>query len=131
MSPVTAFLLGLALTMGTVFLALFYLKSPLQVILTDLCGTVERARFWTAFSNATLFLVPLALALGRQPGAGGAPSPVFAISDQIESAVVGLIISIVTLGVVLSWHISQNQTAHSAKNRSTPRGDSQANAEAI
>jgi len=44
---------------GVVFLALLYLRSPLQLILTDLCGTVERRRFWTAFSNITLFLVPL------------------------------------------------------------------------
>ena len=130
MSPVTAFLLGLALTMGTVSLALFYLRGPLQVILTDLCGTVERARFWTAFSNITLFLFPFALALGHQPAVGVQyQSTVFAISDQLESAVVGLIISVVILGVVLSWHISRDQIAHSAKEINNPRSGSQTSAE--
>jgi len=71
MSPVTAFVTGLLLTMGLVFVALLYLRNPLQAILTDLCGTVERARFWTAFSNITLFFVPLALALNRRPLPGG------------------------------------------------------------
>jgi len=105
MSPVIAFGTGLAVTMGVVFLALLYLRSPLQVILTDLCGTVERARFWTTFSNITLFLVPFALALNHQPTAGGTKSLVFEISDQIESAVIGLIISVMVLGMVLSRFI--------------------------
>jgi hypothetical protein len=117
MSLVTAFLLGLTLTMATAFLALFYLRGPLQLLLTDLCGTVERARFWTAFSNVTLFLVPFALALGHQPVAGG-QAIVFAISDQIQSAVIGLIVSVVILGVVLSWHI-----ANPPKPINTPRTD--------
>jgi len=91
--------------MGVVFLALLYLRNPLQVVLTDLCGTVERAKFWTAFSNITLFLTPLALALYRKPAIDGSEPTVFAISDQIESAIIGLIISVVILGVILSWHI--------------------------
>jgi len=103
--------------MATAFLALFYLRGPLQLLLTDLCGTVERARFWTAFSNVTLFLVPFALALGHQPVAGG-QAIVFAISDQIQSAVIGLIVSVVILGIVLSWHI-----ANPPKPINTPRTD--------
>jgi hypothetical protein len=109
MTPVTVFLTGLALTMGVVFLALMYLRSPLLAVLTDLCGTVERAQFWTAFCNITLFLIPFVLALDQKPEALGNPPTVFAISDQIESAIKGLIISVVILGVILSWHISRSR----------------------
>jgi hypothetical protein len=115
MTPVTVFLAGVVATTGIVFLVLWYLRSPLQVILTDLCGTAERARFWTAFSNVTLFLVPFALALNSQPAAGVAQSSVFAISDQIESAVIGLVISVVILGMVLSWHISRSHVIQNSK----------------
>ena len=109
MTPVFVFLTGLGLTMGVVFFALLYLRNPLQVVLTDLCGTVERARFWTAFANITLFLTPLAVALDRKPAIDGTQSAVFAISDQIEFALIGLIASVVVLGMILSWHISRTR----------------------
>ena len=48
MNEALVFLVGLAATMGVVLVALVYLKNPLQNILADLCGTTERARFWTA-----------------------------------------------------------------------------------
>ena len=115
MTPVIVFLAGLVLTMGIVFLALLYLRHPLFVVLSDLCGTVERAQFWTAFSNITLFLIPFALALDHKPAAGGNQFTVFAISDQIESAIVGLIISVVILGMILSWHISRSRVPFTPK----------------
>lgn len=131
MNPVTAFVVGMAVTMGVVFLVLFYLKNPLQVILTDLCGTAERARFWTAFSNITLFLIPFVLALDHRPSPAGIQSSVFAISDQIESAVEGLIVSTMILGIVLSWHISRSQLSKTLKGVDSQRSGSQTNRGAI
>jgi hypothetical protein len=107
MNPVIMFSIGIALTMALVFLALWYLRNPLQVVLTDLCGTVERARFWTAFCNVTLFLIPFALALNNKPPLVDTQSMIFAISDQLEAAIGGLIIAIVILGIILSWHIAR------------------------
>jgi hypothetical protein len=115
MSREIAFLVGLVATMGIVFLALLYLRNPLQVILTDLCGTVESARFWTAFSNIIVFLVPLVLALDHQPPPNGIESSVFVICGQIESAITGLIVSIVIVGLVLSWHISRIPQSRASK----------------
>jgi hypothetical protein len=131
MIPVKAFLAGLGLTMGVVFLVLLYLRRPLQCILTDLCGTVDRARFWTAFSNITLFLVPFVLALDHQPTLYGDQSSVFLISSQIESAIEGLIISTVILGIILSWHISRTQAHISAKGSETRQGGAQGRPAAI
>jgi hypothetical protein len=105
MNPVTAFLVGIALTSGTVLLALQHLRGSLQLILTDLCGTTERAKFWTAFSNLTLFFVPFALALDHQPKADSLRPAAFVIGDQIESAVIGLVASLVFLGFILSRFI--------------------------
>src|SRR6267154_2371281 len=101
MSPEIGFVVGLIVTMGIVFLALLYLRNPLQVLLTDLFGAVDRARFWTAFSNVVFFLVPLVVALDHQPAPNGIESSVFVISSQIESAVTGLIVSVVIVGLVL------------------------------
>jgi hypothetical protein len=125
MNPVIGFVFGLIVTMGVVFLVLLYLRNPLQAILKDLCGTDERARFWTAFSNTVVFLVPLALALDHQPAANGTESSVFVISGQIESAVMGLIVSVMAVGMVLSWHISRNKFSTVSRGEDTPQGSSQ------
>jgi len=58
MSAATVFLVGLGATTCVVLTALLYMRKSLQIILADLCGTSDRARFWTTFSNITLFFVP-------------------------------------------------------------------------
>ena len=120
MTEVLVFLVGLAATMGVVLVALLYLRNPLQILLTDLCGTKDRARFWAAFSNITLFLVPLALALDHQPDANGKQAAIFEISNQIESATLGLVVSIVVMGVILSTYISRVNSIRVAKGNDAP-----------
>lgn len=115
MSTVIVFLTGLTATMGVVIAALLYLRNPLQIILTDLCGTADRARFWTAFSNITLFFVPLALALDHQPDAYVKKAAIFEISGQIECATIGFVISVVVMGVILSTYISRLSSMRVAK----------------
>jgi hypothetical protein len=115
MNAVMVFLVGLAATMGVVLIALLYLRNPLQILLSDLCGTPDRARFWTAFSNVTLFLVPLVLALDHQPDANAKQAAIFAISGQMESATIGFVISVVVMGFVLSTFISRANLNRAAK----------------
>jgi len=107
MNAVMVFVAGLAVTVGVVLVALLYLRNPLQILLTDLCGTAGRARFWTAFSNITLFLVPVALALDHQPDANSTRAAIFEISGQIESATIGFVVSVVVMGIILSTYISR------------------------
>jgi len=115
MNVAIVFLAGLATTMGVVFVALLYLRNPLQKILTDLCGTAERAHFWTVFSNITLFLVPFVLALNHDSETGAPQASVFAISSQIEYAIAGFVVAVVVLGFVLSIFISRTNPISAAK----------------
>jgi hypothetical protein len=115
MNAVTVFLIGLAATMTVVLVALLYLRNPLRIVLTDLCGTPDRARFWTAFSNVTLFLVPLVLALDHQPDANAKQAAIFAISGQMESATIGFVVSVVVMGFILSTFISRADSNRVAK----------------
>jgi hypothetical protein len=115
MTAVTVFLVGLAATMGVVLVALLYLRNPLQILLTDLCGTPARARFWNAFSNITLFLVPLAPALDHQPDANAKQAAIFAMSGQLESATIGFVISVIVMGFILSTYISRVDSVRVAK----------------
>jgi hypothetical protein len=117
MIAVTVFLSGIVMTLGIVAIALRYLKSPLEIVRTDLCGTRDRARFWTAFSNVTLFLVPFVIALGTRPTAGNWQSSVFEISSQIECAVIGFIVSVLFLGLILSRYIPRTRSVKLEQDR--------------
>jgi hypothetical protein len=59
MSPVAVFLVGILITAVSSCAVVWYLKPSLQGILVDLCGTAERAAFWTAFSNVTIGVAAL------------------------------------------------------------------------
>ena len=104
MNAAWLFASGLVVTIAVSALTLAYLRRPLLRILVDLCGTEDRAGFWLAFSNVTLTLVPLIFALNYRPE--NQPL-IFAISSQLERALVGLTGSVVVLGLVLSRFISR------------------------
>ncbi len=102
-----AFFVGSTITMGIVLVVIWYLRKPLQAILTELCGKPERARFWSAFSHVTLFLIPFIAVLSRGPDLPFRQSVVFAICEQLRAGMMGLVGSVVTLGVVLSVYIAR------------------------
>ena len=88
----------------------WYLKPSLQGILLDLCGTAERAAFWTAFSNVTIGLTPLIFAMHYRP-TDPRTSAVFDIGSQLELALAGLLVSVVVLGFVLNRFIIKQPAA--------------------
>jgi len=107
MTTATTFLLGSAIAMGIVLVVIWYLRKPLEAILTELCGKTERARFWSAFSHVTLFLIPFIAVLNRGPELPFRQSGVFAICEQIKAGITGLVGSVLALGVVLSVYIAR------------------------
>lgn len=109
MSPVATFLIGLAITLAISLTAVVYLRSHLQRILTDLCGTATRASFWTAFSNVSLVLVPLVFALFVRPDGGEDATAVFEISRQLRWALIALVLTVLVLGRTLSRSIRRQE----------------------
>jgi len=107
---------GVTVTFITSLLVVAYLRSPLRAILTDLCGTVERANFWLAFSNVTLVLVPLSFALSNQPQMDAIRPVALEVSTQLRMAFIGLAITVVILGIVIGGFIPrvrpQTSTGH-------------------
>jgi hypothetical protein len=106
MSADWVFLGGLVLTIALCAAAVRYLKAPLLKILVDLCGSENRAAFWVAFSNIVLLSVPTIFALRSYPSENSRAGAVFAISDQLQSGLIGLAVSVVVLGLVLSHFIA-------------------------
>ncbi len=98
MNNVSLFLCGLGATVLASLLVVFYLHSHLRSILIDLCGTVERAKFWAAFTNVAFLLVPLIFALNFSPEFGPR-SAVLQIAAQLKAALIGLVVAVLVVGL--------------------------------
>ena len=96
---------GLAITLVTSVSVVIYLKSSLQKILAELCGSPERAAFWTSFSNVALTVVPVIFAMQYHPETRGTSSVVFELADQLKWGLIGVVLSITLLAWVLSRFI--------------------------
>jgi hypothetical protein len=101
MSPTGVFLLDLVLTVIFSIGLLSYLNKHLRILLVELCGTAERARFWLAFSNVALILVPLILALDYRPEIGPGKVVIFEVAAQLKYALIGLALTLGALAIVL------------------------------
>src|SRR5712692_4821928 len=111
MSETTLFLSGVAVALLVSMAVVIYLRPHLYTILRDLCATPERAAFWTAFSNVTISLVPLIFAMQYRPMVEKGTPVVFEIGTQVKWALIGLIVSVVILGFVISRFIPRAQAS--------------------
>jgi hypothetical protein len=81
--------------------AVVSLKRPLAHLLSELCGTTQRAEFWARYTNIMLFITPL---LGVIMFGRNMPSPeinfIF-LKESFRSALFGLFIALVIIGFQL------------------------------
>jgi hypothetical protein len=80
-----------------------YLRPFLHRILLDLCGTEDRARFWTAFSNIMLLGMPLIFALNYQPAAENTEELFFELARKLSGNLGGLLVALIGIGFVVSF----------------------------
>ena len=103
MSASNLFLAGMGITLLISLTTVTYLMSPLRKILTDLCGTRERADFWLAFSNVALMLTPLIFAASCTPDPSG--NLVIEVATQLKWSFIGLLTALMITGWVISRFI--------------------------
>jgi hypothetical protein len=58
MSPLSLFLIEVGIAVLSSTLVVAFLTRPLRRLLVDACGSVERANFWVAYSDAMIELRP-------------------------------------------------------------------------
>jgi hypothetical protein len=128
MSSVAIYVATLVVTMICSLAVVLLLRPALHRLLVDLCGTENRAAFWTAFSTVALLLAPLLGAMHRRPEAGG--DPAFALAAQLEWALGGLLAAVLLVGAVLARSIvafeHQRDAARRADARAELRGEGRA-----
>jgi hypothetical protein len=109
MSPTLVFVTGVVLSVSVSLGAVAYVRSALHSLLVELCGTPERAKFWLAFSNITLVLVPLIFALACEPETGPGKNVIFEMAAQLKYVLVGFVVPLTTIALILSRFIPRNQ----------------------
>ena len=107
MGEITSYLIGVGVTLMVSMVVVVYLRPHLRRILVDLCRTEDRADFWTAFTNVTVILAPLICAMFHRPGHAGA-ALFFDIATQCRSALLGLIASVIVVGLVIASFIPKS-----------------------
>ena len=100
-STVAIYFIGLASTVLLSLLVVAYINKRYSNILSDLTKSPERAKFWVKYSNVLLILVPLMFAMTVYPDS------LFDITSQIKWGIVGLVLSLVAIGIIMVIYISQ------------------------
>lgn len=103
MNAIFFFLLEVILTLAICMLVFRYLRPFLNRILVDLCGTEDRAQFWTVFSNIILVGLPLLIALTYQPEANQAEELFFEITRRISGNMISFLFALVGIGLAVSF----------------------------
>lgn len=108
MDAVWMFLVGVGMAAVGSLAVVWYLKPYLQEVLVDLCGTVQRAAFWTAFVTVAMVLTPIVFAMHYRPDPAANGPVLFALGSQLELALLGLLLCMLLLGGVMSKFIPRS-----------------------
>jgi len=102
MNPIFFYLVSLLITFIITLLLILYLRPSLKRILFDLCGTEERAHFWTVFSVIVLVATPFLLGMGYHP-AGQGTALFFEMATQIRSNLFSFLFALGAIGGVVTF----------------------------
>lgn len=103
MYAIVSFVIQIALTLTSAVLLSKYLQPFLRNILIDLCGTEDRARFWTAFSNILLIGLPVIFALNYRPGARTTEELFFDVAAKLSGNLGGFFVALIGIGLMVSF----------------------------
>ena len=102
MNTMFAFAVEVILTFIICVLTFRILRPYLNRILIDLCGTEERAQFWTVFSNIVLVGFPLLISLMYQPQAINTEELFFELTRRTSENLFGFMFALITIGFIVS-----------------------------
>lgn len=102
MNTIISFLIQVLLTVALTAVIVGYIRPYLRKVLTDLCGTEERAQFWTVFSNILLIGLPTILALNYRPEAATLEELFFEVAGRLSGTLAGFLFALVCVGIVVS-----------------------------
>jgi hypothetical protein len=102
MNTILSFGIQVLLTLAISVLLVSYLRPFLQKVLIDLCGTEDRAQFWTAFSSILLIGTPVLIALNYRPEAVTTEGLFLEVASKLSGNLAGLLFSLIIIGLMVS-----------------------------
>jgi hypothetical protein len=119
MENLVIFLLEVVLCAGISLALISLLKSPLQNVLEEICGSATRATFWVVFSQLMLLLSPLLIVTFLTQTTDGALSnPIGIFQETLFRSLLGDFIALSMIGFVIWSAIPQ-----AAQKRGKERGE--------
>jgi hypothetical protein len=103
MNAISIYLIQLVITVIACLLLAAYIRPVLKRVLIDLCGTEERAAFWTLFSNIMLVVLPAIFGMGFHPEIVNFENSFFDVAAQLRVNLLGFILSLVAIGFAVSF----------------------------
>lgn len=103
MNTIISFLIQVLLTVALTTMIVSYIRPYLRKVLVDLCGTEERAQFWTVFSNVLLIGLPSILALNYKPEAGTLEELFFEVAGRLSGTLAGFLFALICVGIVVTF----------------------------
>jgi len=103
MNTIIFFLVQVILTLVIVSLIVRYIRPHLKKVLVDMCGTDDRAQFWTVFSNVLLIGLPLIFSLNYRPETGNAEDLFFEVAGKLSGNLGGLLFAMIGIGIIVSF----------------------------
>lgn len=98
-----ALIWSVAVTATLCLATVVYLRGPMRGVLNSRCASEDRARFWLAFSNIVVVLLPMIFLLSAYVSGGAAENPfVTELAIQVRWSLLGLFLSVICLAVVVA-----------------------------
>jgi hypothetical protein len=97
MTQIAATLLSYGIAVLLALLAATALWRPLNIILSELCGTEDRSRFWTIWTTVMVVIAPVLLV----SGATVTTDPALLVRNAIFYALVGIVIAMMGMGYAI------------------------------
>jgi hypothetical protein len=107
MSEISLFLLGVGLSSLFGIGVAVYIRKPLHTVLVDLCGTGDRALFWTQITLLSFVLMTALMALSYQPDE--AMPPYYYLGGHLGRTLTGLLLITGFLTLTVSRFIRRQQ----------------------
>jgi hypothetical protein len=103
MNNIVSFIIEVTLSLLVSVLVVRYMRPFLHKVLVDLCGTEDRAQFWSAFSNIILIGMPMILALSYRPEAFTLEGLFFEVLRKLGGNMAGLLFALVGIGLIVAF----------------------------
>lgn len=107
MSQTQLFFTGIALSLALGIAVPIYLRRPLHRLLIEICGTQERAAFWTQLTTLSYLLMAAATGLSYRPE--NFLPDYYYLSGHLGRTLVGLLVTTAFVSLTLSGFIRRQE----------------------